>query len=155
MTVRRFALLIAGVVALSALAWWYVDDSEPAKPAPKSTPTPSQVDKLIAFCKDPAHLANPLCKVDPNDPAAVADAVRDAEARIVERERIVESDDDDDAEAPDVNVSVPRSDPTQAPSSPAPTTATTRPPIVQPIEIPDLPLDAPELPDLPVPLPGL
>jgi hypothetical protein len=153
--IRRFAVLVAGVVALSVGAW-YVNDELTApelKPRPSATATPppsSQADRLMAFCDKAANRANPLCKVDPNDPEAVRDAVE----RIVEQApstRIIEREVDDDDEAPDVNVSVPQQSPQTTTPSPTPS-ATTRPPLV-PIEIPALPTPPPlEVPDLGLPL---
>jgi hypothetical protein len=148
--VRRYALLVVGVVALSGLSWWAVDQTEP-EPAPRPTP-PSQVDTLIAFCAKPGRDDNPLCKVDPSDPEAVDRAIREAVpgSRIIERERLVEGDDDDEQRAPDVRVIVPTARPTSRPSTPAPT-QTTRPPLA---EIPELPVvPEVEVPDLPLPLP--
>lgn len=151
---RRFALLIVGILALSVTAWYVNDEfAEPEpkpRPTPTSSPTPSQADRLMAFCDKPANKANALCKVDPNDPEAVRDAVE----RIVEQApstRIIEREVDDDDEAPDVNVSVPQQSPQTTTPSPTPS-ATTRPPLV-PIEIPALPTPPPlEVPDLGLPL---
>lgn len=156
--IRRFALLIVAIVALSALAWWLVDDSASA-PAPK--PKPSQVDKIIEFCSKPTNADAPLCTIDAKDPDAVKNAVKDALTRqttgpqIIERERITDSDSDDsDSDAPDVRVVAPTPAPTAAPSTPTPT-RTTQPPLVRDIEIPELPavpeVQIPDLPPLPLP----
>lgn len=135
----RFALLIAGIVALCALAtWWLVTEHTATE-----RPTPRE--------SAPAER-------DPSDPDAVGDAVEDNLKRqttgpqIIERERVAEGDDDDDSGRPDVRVIVPSTAPTRPQSTPTPA-STTRPPIVRDIEIPELP-DLPATPEVPVvPLP--
>lgn len=147
--IRLFVVLVLGVLALSVGAW-YVNDEftqpEP-KPTPSASPTPSQADRLMAFCGKPANRDNALCKVDPNDPEAVRDAVEriveQSPPLIIERER---DNDDDGSDQPDVNVIVPRA--TTAAPRPTPTPSrTTAPPL--------LPIEIPAVPEVPVPVPDL
>lgn len=149
---RLLALLAAGALGLGL--WWYLDDD----PEPRE---PSEAEKIIEFCSDLAHKANPLCTVEnPEDPEAVRDAVQDAIERqtigpqIIERETIRDRDDDDGSDSrPQVNVTVPRDKPQSTPTlppprRPTPAPTTTQPPLV--IEIPEVP--APNLPDVGLPL---
>jgi hypothetical protein len=154
--IRRFVVLVAGVLALSVAAW-YVNSEPDVEPEPRpptaAKPTPSQADRLMAFCGKAANRTNPLCKVDPNDPEAVKDAVErivQQAPQVIERERLVRDDEDDDGdESPDVNVIMPRPSPA-ATRRPTPTRTTEPPPLV-PIEIPQIPA-TPDvvIPDLPV-----
>lgn len=155
--IRRFALLIIGILAISVLTW-YVNDqfsAEPVPPTPRpaATPSTSQADRLMAFCDKARNQDNALCHVDPDD----SEAVRDAVERIIERSspQIIEreGDDDDDDPPPDVRIVVPPSGPTRAPASPTPT-RTTPPPIGREIVIPELPIP-PEIGDLIPELPPL
>jgi hypothetical protein len=152
---RRFAVLVVGVVALSVGAWYVNDEYVEPEPLPRPTatmtpPPPSQADRLMAFCDKAANRANALCKVDPNDPEAVKDAVEriveQASPRIIERD----SDDDDDDNPPDVNVVVPRSE--SSTQQPQPTSEPTPAPPQLPIEIPQIPAMPVEVPDIPLPL---
>ena len=164
---RRFALLVLGVVAL-VVGSLYVRHLVTDEPAPEPSP-PSQVDKVITFCSVPANRDNPLCKVDPHDPDAVRDAVRDAIARqtqgpqVIERERITDrvgdhSDSDSDSDARNTRVIPPPPSParTQTPR-PTPRPTTQRPPLMPDLQIPELPpvpqVKPPsvQLPPLPLP----
>jgi hypothetical protein len=129
---RRFALLIAGVLALSGLAWYLDEEPKPPVVIQRPSPQPTMPPR------------NPLRD-------AVRDAVTNAPPQIIERETVREraSDDDDDGDQPDVRVVVPRS--TQRPTPAAPAPSRTTPPPRLPIEIPALP--AP--PEVKVPNPGL
>lgn len=135
-------ILILVAVALS------VGMNSTDKPIDRPKRQPTEAERIIAYCKDTDNKKSPLCTVDPEDPAAVRDAVRQILERqttgpqVIERERETVRVADEDDDTPRVEVNVPRSEPTSQPSSPQPT----QPPMMIP-EIPDLPI--PEVPDVP------
>lgn len=120
---------------------------------PKEKHQPTEAERIIAYCKDTDNKKSPLCTVDPEDPAAVRDAVRQIIERqttgpqVIERERETVRVDDDDDIPQRVEVNVPRSEPTSQTSSPQPT----QPPMVIP-EVPDVIPEAPDVPNVDLPL---
>jgi hypothetical protein len=147
--------VVVALLVTVAMAWNAGQNSvEKRVDPPKRQPT--QAEQIIAFCSSAANKESPLCKVDPDEPNEIRDAVRDIVSRqapqVVERERIVErsDDDDDDEPAPRVTINVPRQpQPAQTTRSPAPTT---RPPLIPEVKVPEIPevkvpnLDLPLLP---------
>lgn len=137
--------LLVGLVLLAAVAWDAGQRNKEEVPRRQ----PSEAERIIAYCKAQENRESPLCRVDPNDPDAVRDAVRDTIERqttgpqIIERERVVEDDDDDSdtSDSPDVRVIVPTARPTTPPRSSAPR------PTPRPSLLPELP----EVPEVPMP----
>lgn len=135
---RRFIVLICGIVAVCALAtWWLIVDNRP------DPVVPTQTERIIDFCSKQANHNSPICTIENPTDEDAGDVVE----RIVERrndgptiiERESNDDDDDNSDSPQVNVTVPRERTSSTTPTPRATPSPTQSPLVEiPEVIPDL-----------------
>lgn len=142
---RAGLVILVGLSALIAGSWSAGRNSVETKPR-----TPTEAERIIAFCSDKANQRSPLCAVkDPEDSDSVRDAVRDVIERQTTGPRVIERretirEGDDDAPAPRVTVVVPRQ--TSPPARTTPTPArTTPPPALIPEVVPEIPIKVPNM----------